>query len=139
METGQRTTAQYAADASDLAAIRQTAMDYLQGWYEADAERMRRALHPELAKRAILHDRQTGERRFSQLNREQMVEKTAQGGGNDTPSDKRYYEVSILDVCDNVASVKAVSYEYVDYLHVVRDEGRWTIMNVLWIYNPTTH
>ncbi len=138
MATDQQTTGQYTADANDLAAIRQAAMEYVEGWYEADAERMRRALHPELAKRAILHDRQTGERRFSQLNREQMVEKTAQGGGNDTPSDKRYYEVSVLDVCDNVASVKAVSYEYVDYLHVVLDEGRWTIMNVLWIYNPAT-
>ena len=44
MVAGQRTNSQYLGDASDLASIRLTAMDYLQGWYEADAERMRRAI-----------------------------------------------------------------------------------------------
>jgi hypothetical protein len=136
MATDQAPTGQQTDDESDRAAIRQAALDYMQGWYEADGERMRRALHPELAKRAIWHDPPTGERRFSHLNREHMEEKTAQGSGSDTPRDKRYYDVSTLDVCDNVASVKAVSYEYVDYLHLVRDDGRWTIMNVLWTFNP---
>ena len=32
------------------AAIRQTALDYIEGYYEGNAERMERALHPELAK-----------------------------------------------------------------------------------------
>lgn len=35
------------------AAIRQTALDYIEGWYEGNAERMERALHPELAKRIV--------------------------------------------------------------------------------------
>src|SRR5262249_46471729 len=41
------------ANASDevRAAIKQTALDYIEGWYEGDAERMERAVHPELAKR----------------------------------------------------------------------------------------
>ena len=30
-------------------AIKQTALDYVEGWYEANSERMQRALHPELA------------------------------------------------------------------------------------------
>ena len=34
-----------------LAAIRATALDYIEGWYAGDAARMERALHPELAKR----------------------------------------------------------------------------------------
>src|SRR5690242_18620326 len=32
-------------------AIRRTALDYIDGWYTGDAERMRRSLHPDLAKR----------------------------------------------------------------------------------------
>ena len=43
--------AQTTASNADAAAIRQTALDYIEGWYEGNAERMERALHPELAKR----------------------------------------------------------------------------------------
>ena len=38
---------------ADQAAIKQTALDYVEGWYEGNAERMERALHPDLAKRII--------------------------------------------------------------------------------------
>lgn len=120
----------------DLAQIRQAALDYAQGWYEADAERMRRSLHPELAKRAILPDPQTGGERFSHLSQQHMVEKTAQGGGSeDVPAEKRTYGVTILDVCGDIASVRADTTEYVDYLHLARSEGRWLIVNVLWTEN----
>lgn len=120
--------------ASDLAAIRQAVLDYAQGWYEGDAERMRRSLHPELAKRAILRDARTGEERFHHLSHQQMVDKTRQGGGSDTPSDKHFYDVTILDVYDAMACARAESYEYVDYLHLARSDGRWVIVNVLWTY-----
>lgn len=40
-----------AVSAADSAAIKQTALDYIEGWYEGNAERMERALHPDLAKR----------------------------------------------------------------------------------------
>src|SRR5262245_51395748 len=36
---------------ADAAAIKQVALDYAEGWYDGDAERMQMALHPELAKR----------------------------------------------------------------------------------------
>lgn len=114
-------------------AIRQAAMDYAQGWYEGYAERMERSLHPELAKRVILHDPATGEQRFHHLTKQQMVEKTRQGGGSEVPADKRYYDVSILDVTGEIASVRAESYEYVDYLHLALSEGRWMIVNVLYL------
>ena len=48
------------ASESDLAAIKQTALDYIEGWYEGSAERMERALHPELAKRIVITDPKSG-------------------------------------------------------------------------------
>jgi putative lumazine-binding protein len=124
--------------AEDLAAIRQAALDYAQGWYEGDTERMRRCLHPELAKRAILRDPQTGQERFSHLGQQRMVEKTEQGGGSEeVPADKRTYDVMILDVCGDIASARADTTEYVDYLHLARSQGKWLIVNVLWTYHPS--
>lgn len=123
--------------AHDLAAIRQAALDYMQGWYEGDAERMRQCLHPELAKRAVLIDPETGEVRFSHLTHQQMVAKTQQGGGTDIPINKRYYEASVLDVYGDIACAKAESYEYIDYVQLARCEGSWKIINVLWTFNLT--
>ena len=121
--------------AGDLAANRQAALDYLQGWYEGDAERMRRSLHPELAKRAIRRDPHMGEPRLRHLTHQHMVDKTQQGGGSDVPSSKRYYEVTVLDVYGEMASARAESYEYIDYLHLARCDGQWVIVNVLWTDN----
>src|SRR5262245_52406842 len=50
------TSKQSGASEADLAAIKQTALDYIEGWYEGSAERMERALHPELAKRIVRTD-----------------------------------------------------------------------------------
>jgi hypothetical protein len=99
---------------------------------------MRRGLHPELAKRAILQNPDTGEQRFHHLTQQQMVEKTRQGGGSvETPSNKRYYDISVLDVYGGIASIRAESYDYIDYLHLALCEGRWLIVNVLWTENYT--
>src|SRR5439155_1374277 len=40
-----------AQTAADSAGIRQAALDYIEGWYAGDADRMARAVHPELATR----------------------------------------------------------------------------------------
>ncbi len=42
-----------AQTAADSAGIRQAALDYIEGYYEGNAERMERAVHPELAKRIV--------------------------------------------------------------------------------------
>lgn len=117
---------------SDLAAIREAAMDYAQGWYEGDVERMRRCLHPDLAKRRIMRDPESGEERLRQVNQELLVDLTRQGGGSEIPADKRYYDVSMLEVAGDIASLRVNSYQYVDYLHLARSEGRWLIVNVLY-------
>jgi hypothetical protein len=45
---------------ADAAALRETALDYAEGWYAADAQRMSRALAPELAKCIVERDAKTG-------------------------------------------------------------------------------
>src|SRR5580765_8192076 len=103
---------------SELDAIRATALDYAQGWYEGDVERVGRSLHSELAKRRILQDSQTGELIFRHVSKQRLVSLTQQGGGTDTPAERRYYDVSVLDVSGDIASVRVNSCEYVDYLHL---------------------
>jgi hypothetical protein len=122
--------------AEDAAAIRQTALDYIEGWYEGNAERMERALHPELAKRMVETNRQTGRSRLNQIGAMTLVQQTRAGGGKNTPKDKQQKDVTILDVFENAASVKIVASGWVDYMHMERFNGHWVIINVLWELKP---
>lgn len=120
---------------ADKAAIKQTALDYIEGWYEGNAERMERALHPELAKR-IVRTSQEGRSRLDQMGAMTLVQYTRAGGGKNTPKDKQQKDVTILDVYENTASVKVVASDWVDYLHMAKWNGRWVIVNVLWELKP---
>jgi hypothetical protein len=125
-----------AADA-DKAAIKQTALDYIEGWYEGNAERMERALHPELAKRIMRTDSQ-GRSRLDQIGALTLVQSTRRGGGKQILKDKQLKDVTILDLFENAASVKIVASDWIDYLHLARWNGRWVIVNVLWELKPET-
>jgi hypothetical protein len=120
---------------ADTQAIKQTALDYIEGWYEGNAERMERALHPELAKR-IVRSSPEGRSRLDQMSAMSLVQGTRRGGGKDTPKEKQQKDVTILDVFENAASVKVVASDWIDYLHVAKYNGRWVIVNVLWELKP---
>ena len=124
-----------AQSAADTAAIRATALDYVEGWYEANPERMERALHPELAKRIVQTDAQ-GRSRLGQQSAMTLVANTRRGGGTDIPADKRKSDVRILDIYGNAASARVQAATWVDYLHVAKSNGRWVIVNVLWELEP---
>ncbi|MBZ0295018.1 MAG: nuclear transport factor 2 family protein [Anaerolineae bacterium] len=123
---------------TDEAAVRAVALDYIEGWFEGDAERMARCLHPKLAKRSIRYDAEAGETRFYHITRDDMIAFTKEGGGKDIPRDKLYYNVDILDSGKDMAVVRVESFGYLDHLHVAKIEGRWHIVNVLYTKTPTT-
>lgn len=117
---------------SDSAAIRRAALDYIEGWYEADADRMERAVHPELAKRLHLRVPGSGRSFVQRTGASALVASTARGGGSETPEDERRADVRILDVFRGAASVRIGAADWVDYLHLVRAADGWRILNVLW-------
>jgi hypothetical protein len=130
--------AQTTASNADAAAIRQTALDYIEGWYEGNAERMERALHPELAKRIVRTNPQNNQSRLDQMGAMSLVQGTRRGGGRNTPKERQQKDVTILDVYESAASVKIIASDWIDYLHVAKFNGRWVIVNVLWELKPVT-
>ena len=120
----------------DTAAIRHAAYDYIEGWYTGDAARMARALHPELAKRMVYTDTRSGHSTLDQMGAMTLVDRTRAGGGKQTPSEKRREEFTLLDLYRNVAVAKIVASDWVDYLQLVRWNGEWKIVNVLWELTP---
>ena len=115
----------------ERAAIEAAARDYIDGWYEGDAERMARALHPDLAKRTVraLPD---GSEILNTLSQSNMVAYTRAGFGKKNKKEGQHNEVIILDVMSKTASVKTISHEFIDYIHLAKIDGQWRIVNVLW-------
>jgi ketosteroid isomerase-like protein len=109
---------------TEEALITQTVLDYFEGWFEGDVERMRRALHPDLVKR------RSGDE-LGVTTKERMVELTERGEGRDLAAERRI-EVEIEDVYGDIASVTVHAPPYHEYLHLVRTQDGWTIANALW-------
>lgn len=120
---------------SDAELIRQTALDYIEGWYEGDAVRMERAVHPDLAKRIVRVDPK-GRYSLGQMSAMSLVQLSREGDGKSIPKEKQQKEVTVLDIYGNAASAKIIASDWIDYLHLAKWKGRWVIVNVLWENKP---
>lgn len=125
-----------AQTAADSAAIRAAALDYAEGWYEGNAERMGRAVHPELVKRIVVADTATGKSVLQDMGASALVNGTRRGFGKSTPKDRQEKEVRILDIFGNAASARTTMSDWIDYMQLAKVDGRWVIVNVLWAMKP---
>ena len=121
-----------AQTAADSTAIHDTVLDYVDGWWAGDVERMERSLHPDLVKRIVVAHEGTGRSLLNSITKSAMVEYTRAGGGSAEPEQKGEVEVQLVALESNIANVIATSSRFLDYLHLAKWDGRWVIVNVLW-------
>lgn len=123
------TSAKLEGRAPDRRALEEVARAYLESWLDGDGDRMRAAVSPLLAKRGLDYARDHAPSDIHHLDAEYMVASAARGP---RPQFARTCEIKILDVADNIASVKVTSEPFIDYLHLAKLDGRWSIVNVLY-------
>lgn len=113
-------------------AITQVVLDYFEGWFDGDEERMDRALHPDLAKRSFEQGKDAPPG-LSTTTKQRMVSLTAQGSGKQegVGADRRI-DVDVVDLYGNIGAVVVRSAPYREYLHLVRTGDGWKIVNALW-------
>ena len=110
------------------AAIVSAVLDYFEGWFDGDASRMERALHPGLAKRSLDEDGRT----LDETTAEWMIDATARGLGS--ARDPGRIEVEVVDVHGAIASATVRSAVYREYVQLVRTPEGWKIVNALWAW-----
>jgi hypothetical protein len=115
---------------NDEELIKKTALNYIEGWYEGNQERMQEALHPKLVKRRFVSKDE-----IWQLDAPAMIKLTAEGPGKLAEPEKGRKEVTILDVKENIASVKVDSNKFTDYLLMIKENNQWKIVDALWDYH----
>jgi hypothetical protein len=125
----------FAQTDADREAIKRTALNYAEGWYEGNAEKMESSLSPDLAKRIVRNNPQ-GQSVLGQMTAMALVQGTRGGFGKETPKEQQQKDVTILDAMSNSATVKLEMRDWVDYMHVGKMNGKWVIINVLWEMKP---
>jgi hypothetical protein len=100
-----------------------TALDYFEGWFDGDVERMDRALHAKLVRR------RAGEE-LGVTTKERMLELTRRG----RPQGRRRPVVrgGRRGRLGEIASVTVRSAVYYEYHQLVRTSAGWKIANALW-------
>jgi len=116
----------------DKDAILATVKDYWEGWFDGDAERMERALHPALAKTGAGIDA-SGPKITKSMTADDMIGWTRDGiGVAEKPADFAS-DITINDIYHQIATVTVHSAIYREYLHLVKTADGWKILNALYM------
>ena len=113
---------------SEQDAIVATALDYFEGWYDADLDRVDRALHPQLVKRRPA-EVSGGSSRVT--TKQMMLDYVRKGGGADDKTDDPI-EVDVVDIHHDIATAVVRSAQYREYLHLLRTPDGWRIVDAFW-------
>ncbi len=125
-----------AQTASDKEAVRQAALDYVEGLYTADPSRIERSVHKNLTKRGFWREpAETTYKPESVMTFDQLMKLTA-SWNKDGKRDTSIKEVVVYDVQDQTASAKISAMWGTDYMQLAKYDGRWQIINILWQAHP---
>lgn len=125
--------------AQDSMEIKQAALDYIESQHNGNPEQFERSAHPRMVKRTFRVNKKTQKEYLGETFTDAMVllAETYNQNGDKFPENPTK-EVIILDIFDKTASVKLIADDWIDYMHIVKLEGKWQIVNVLWQFKDAS-
>ncbi|WP_431242249.1 nuclear transport factor 2 family protein [Flavobacterium sp. P21] len=119
--------------------IKRVALAYIEAQHTPNPKLMESALHPRMVKRSVFRNKTAQKDYISEFFAENMVilAETYNVKGDKFPKNPRK-EIKLLDVSAKTASVKLLADAWIDYMHIVKENGEWKIINVLWQYNDVS-
>jgi hypothetical protein len=121
--------------AADREAVKLAALDYVEGIYNVQPERLERSVHPSLVKRGFYKKDGAGPYVESPMTYEQLV-RLAGSWNKEGKRDTSIKDVAVLDVLDQTAVAKVTASWGIDYMLLGKYEGRWKIVQILWQSHP---
>lgn len=109
-------------------------LDYADGYYSGNYERIAGVLHPDFNKVLVYKIPQTGDTFLDYATVSNLVGYTKANTGFVAP-DNRQIDTEIFYQDSMVAVVKLRSAKFNDFLHLVKLDTNWKIVNVLWSMN----
>lgn len=123
----------------DSLAIKQVALDYIESQHNANPAQFERSAHPRMVKRTFWTNKETGKQYLRETFTDAMIllAETYNADGNRFPEVPKK-EITILDIYDKTASVKLEADDWIDYMHIVKLNDKWQLVNVLWQFNDSS-
>lgn len=124
--------AQNQGSAEDHAAVRQAALRYVEAIYDAKPELIDLAVAPDLAKRGVYFNAKEQRWTESKMPFERL--KAIAVSFNKAKKDSSAWprEITVFEVMSHTANVKVVADWGMDYLQLVKQEGQWKIVHIIW-------
>jgi hypothetical protein len=119
----------------DREAVRQAALDYVDGIYEVKPDRIQRSVHPSLVKRGFYRKDASTPYVEMPMTYEQLVNLAGswnKAGTRDTSTK----QIEVLEVLDQTAVAKVTASWGVDYMLLGKYDGAWKISQILWQSHP---
>ena len=118
--------------------VKRAVLDYIESQHKVEPDLMKRGLDKKLAKRTYWKSKD-GSEFIMETDFETMVwvaENYNKDGNKFSLHPK--IDINILDIDNRVASVKLTVDDWIDYMHLYKNENdEWKIINVLWQYHDT--
>jgi Putative lumazine-binding len=124
----------FAQTNTDTLQIKQAALNYIEGFYNSDGQRMAKAIHPELVKRIIVVA-DNGDEMLKTIGASELIFSTKKHkNAADETKIPFTATVTILDISSSIATIKITTnkLQFFDYAHLGKTGGEWKIINVLW-------
>ena len=116
-------------------AVRQVGLDYVEGIYNVQPERIERSVHPSLVKRGFYKKDASTPYTEMPMTYDQLVN-LARTWNKEGKRDTKVKKVEVLDMLDQTAVVKVTAAWGVDYMLVGKYDGKWKISQILWQSPP---
>jgi hypothetical protein len=120
---------------ADREAVRLAALDYVEGVYNVQPDRIERSVHPSLVKRGFYKDTAAGPYNESPMTYEQLV-RLAANWNKEGKRDISIKDVAVLDVLDQTAVARVTASWGIDYMLLAKYGDRWKITQILWQSHP---
>ncbi len=129
----------YTQTKQDSLDIKQVSLDYIEAQHNLEPKQFERAAHSRMVKRTFWRNKTSKKEYLRESFTDYMIllSEVYNRNGDQFPKNPKK-EVILLDVSDHTASVKLIADEWIDYMHIIKINGAWKIVNVLWQFNDAS-
>ena len=121
------------ATEKDSLEIKRISLGYLIALQDLKPELMREVMNDSLNKISIGWNRETKKEYARATTKTEMIDfATSWNKSNTKFPFNPTNNITILDIYNRIANVKLVSDNWVEYLHLIKLDGKWSIVNLIW-------
>ncbi len=122
---------------SEHVAVERAVLDYVEALYQVKPELIERSVHPALHKQGVYRPEGASEYRIpSLMSFEQLKDLAGRWNVDGQRGPDLTHEVEVLDVLDMTAAAKLTAEWGIDYMQLMKSNGTWKIVHVIWQSHP---